>query len=151
MKNIKLLLISFAALIFVNTNTFSQEVKWLSWEDGYAKAKKENKIILLDAYTEWCGWCKVMDKETYTEKGVQKKIADKFVAIKLNPELAGSYKYNGASYTGRNLITMLSKNKFRGFPSTFFVYHKTNKSYMEVGYIKAKRFNEILDKYMNIN
>jgi len=151
MKKKPILMLSLVVFLLANTTLFSQEVKWYSWEEGYAKAKKENKIILLDAYTEWCGWCKVMDRETYTEKDVKKKIADKFVAIKLNPELAGNYKFNGVSYTGRNLIAKLSKNKFRGFPSTFFVYHKTSKSYMEVGYIKAKYFNNMLDKYINLN
>ena len=143
--------LSVVLFLFVSTITFSQDVKWLNWEEGYAKAEKENKIILLDAYTEWCGWCKVMDRETYTEKGVQKKIEDKYIPIKLNPELAGTYVFNNVSLSGKQLIEKLSDNKFRGFPSTFFVYPKTSKSYMEVGYIKSKRFNDILDKYVNIN
>ncbi|MGC6414302.1 MAG: DUF255 domain-containing protein, partial [Bacteroidia bacterium] len=44
-------------------------VTWYNFTDGYNKAVKEGKIILIDAYTDWCGWCKVMDKKTYTDAG----------------------------------------------------------------------------------
>lgn len=142
-------LLGLVAMLFITTTSFSQDVEWYSWKDGYAKAKKENKIIILDAYTEWCGWCKVMDKKTYTDNDVQKKIASDFVAIKLNPELTGSYKFNGVAYNGKQLIAKLSANKFRGYPTTFFINSKTNKSNMEVGFIKAKPFSDLLDKYKN--
>jgi thiol:disulfide interchange protein len=42
------------------------ELKWYGWNEGYAKAVKEGKIVLVDAYTDWCGWCKKMDRDTYS-------------------------------------------------------------------------------------
>ncbi|MBN1252291.1 MAG: DUF255 domain-containing protein [Bacteroidales bacterium] len=150
MINNSLIFLSLGFILFFNLNSFSQEFEWHNWEDGYKKAINENKIILLDAYTEWCGWCKVMDRETYTVKNIQNKIANDFIAIKLNPELAGTYIFDKISYSGKDLIQKLSNNKFRGFPTTFFVFPKTSKSYMEVGYIKAEPFDRILDKYVNI-
>jgi PBP1b-binding outer membrane lipoprotein LpoB len=35
----------------------STELKWFGFEEGYAKSVKEGKILLVDAYTDWCGWC----------------------------------------------------------------------------------------------
>ena len=35
-------------------------VRWYGFEGGYKKAVATNKILLVDAYTEWCGWCKVI-------------------------------------------------------------------------------------------
>ncbi len=147
MTNSMRLFYTLATILLFSSSSFSQELHWHSWEDGYKKAKKENKIIVLDAYTEWCGWCKVMDRETYTVKSVKDKIEAKFVAIKLNPELSGTYVFEDNNYSGEALIKKLSKNKFRGYPTTFFVYPKNGNSFMEVGYIKAERFAKILDKY----
>ncbi len=149
MKKFTLFFILFALLSF-NAHIFGQEIVWYNWEDGYQKAKNENKIILLDAYTEWCGWCKVMDEKTYTVKEVQEKVHKDFVAVKLNPELQGTYNFEDKSYSGHDLIKKLSHNKFRGYPTTFFVFPKTGKSYMEIGYKKADVFAKLLDKYVKM-
>ena len=63
----------------------STELKWYDFEEGMEKAKKENKALLIDAYTDWCGWCKVMDKETYKDARVIAKLNESFVAVKFNP------------------------------------------------------------------
>jgi thiol:disulfide interchange protein len=49
------------------------ELTWYGWNEGYAKALKEGKIVLVDAYTDWCGWCKKMDRDTYTNPTIIKK------------------------------------------------------------------------------
>jgi len=136
--------------LWATNSIFAQEVIWHNWTDGYEKAQEENKIILLDAYTEWCAWCKVMDQKTYSVIDIQKKIHKDFIAIKLNPELTGTYKFEGKSYSGKELIQRLSYNKFRGYPTTFFVFPKTGKSYMEIGYIKAEQFAGVLEKYVKM-
>ena len=143
----------FSAYTNAQTETAAntQKLTWYSWEEGYKKAKNEGKIMLVDAYTDWCGWCKVMDNKTYTDANVISKIKADFVPIKLNPEHKGVYKYNGKEYAGRALITVLSNSKFSGYPTTFFVFPKTHKSYMEVGYLEAKVFAAKLDKYKNMN
>lgn len=50
----------------------STELKWFGFEEGYAKSVKEGKILLVDAYTDWCGWCKVMDKNIHRSRGNQR-------------------------------------------------------------------------------
>jgi len=122
-------------------------LKWYSWEEGYQLAQDEGKIIILDAYTDWCHWCKVMDDKTYSQKSVIDLIDADFVAIKLNPEKAGTYTYNGANYSGKSLINTLSYSKFSGYPTTFFVFPSTSESYMEVGYLEASVFEGKLKKY----
>lgn len=147
MSNLTRLIYVFSFLLIFSFHSFSQELHWYSWNEGYEKAKKENKIILLDTYTEWCGWCKVMDRDTYTVKNIMDKIEADFIPIKLNPEVSGIYNYENKEYSGEALKNKLAHNKFRGYPTTFFVYPKTSDSHMEIGYIKADRFAKILDKY----
>ncbi len=45
-------------------NVYAGEVAYFNkpWKEVLAKAKAENKYIVVDCYTDWCGWCKVMDK-----------------------------------------------------------------------------------------
>ena len=40
-------------------------VKWMSLEEAVEKSKTEKRKIFIDIYTDWCGWCKVMEKETF--------------------------------------------------------------------------------------
>jgi len=57
-----------------------------SWEEANDQASKEGKFIMLDAYTDWCGWCKVMDKELFTDSTVVPFIEKHFVSVKMNFE-----------------------------------------------------------------
>lgn len=65
----------------------------IHWEanlaSALAQASRENKTVLLDFYTDWCGWCKKLDRETFTNKNVVNMIASNFVAVRLNAEKEG--------------------------------------------------------------
>ena len=62
-----------------------QPVHWHEWDtEAFAKAKRENKPILLDIGAVWCHWCHVMDRESYEDPGVAAIINEHFVAIKVD-------------------------------------------------------------------
>ena len=48
--------------------TGPEKVEWYTFDKGVDQAKKENKLLVVDFYTDWCHWCKVMDKETFANK-----------------------------------------------------------------------------------
>lgn len=146
-----ILVLFFLSFIFVSIDSYSQELKWYNWEEGYTKAKSENKIIVLDAYTDWCYWCKVMDEKTFANKDIVQKMNKDFIGIKLNPEKEGAYEFQGKQYSGKDLIMKLSDDKFRGYPTTFFVAPNSGNAKMAVGFIKAEQFSTILDEYVNLN
>ena len=66
----------------------AQKVKFFkgTWAEANEKAAKEGKYIMVDAYTEWCYWCKVMDKKTFTDPQVADFINEHFVPMKLDFE-----------------------------------------------------------------
>lgn len=68
--------------------SFSQELKFFpgSWEEANTLAAKENKYIMVDAFTDWCGWCKEMDKELFTDTTVVPFIEKYFIPVKINFE-----------------------------------------------------------------
>lgn len=80
----KLLLV--VTLVVFGFTIKAQEIKWISFEDAVVLNKETPKLILIDVYTDWCGWCKKLDKITYKNKEVIKLINDNFYAVKLDGE-----------------------------------------------------------------
>ena len=54
--------------------------------------------MIIDLYTDWCGWCKVMDRNTFTDSNVISHINENFVAIKFDAEYENSVTFNNNSY-----------------------------------------------------
>jgi uncharacterized protein YyaL (SSP411 family) len=62
-----------------------QPVKWHEWgEEAFARAKAEDKPVLLDIGAVWCHWCHVMDRESYENSETAKIINKHFVAVKVD-------------------------------------------------------------------
>lgn len=61
-------------------------ITWLGFNEGLSKAAKEKKLVLIDVYTDWCIWCKEMDKNVYTDKSVIDYMNKHYVPVKLNAE-----------------------------------------------------------------
>src|ERR1700710_7497 len=56
--------------------------KEISWNEILKKAKKDNKYIFIDCYASWCGPCKEMDKEVYTNDTVGNYMNSRFISVK---------------------------------------------------------------------
>ena len=84
----KKILIYFFALAIVTQVSAQGEVAFFegTWQEAFEKAKKENKHVFVDSYTDWCYWCKVMDKETFTDEKIAAYLNEEFVPIKVNME-----------------------------------------------------------------
>ncbi len=76
-----------------------KEIAWLTVEEAAARLQKEKKPILIDLYTDWCGWCKVMDKETYSNEKVIAYIEENFYPVKLNAETRKVVNWGGKEFT----------------------------------------------------
>ncbi len=82
---------SFLAICFlmITVTVNAAEIKFLenpTWTTVLAQAKKENKMIFLDAYATWCGPCKQMDSEVYTNSAVANFYNANFINVKYDME-----------------------------------------------------------------
>ncbi len=135
-------------LLSITSQAYAQNEKlvWEDWNSGYEKAYKQNKIILIDAYTEWCGWCKKMDRDTYTNPEVIKKLNQHFVVIKFNPEIPfDGYKVGDQTVNNQQLYNMLCQGKPTGFPTTYYITPAKNTLSIDVGYKGPEDFLKVLD------
>jgi len=76
----------------------NNEVHWMTLDEAQAAMKKQPKKVWMDVYTSWCGWCKVMDKKTFTNPDVIKYLNQHFYAVKLDAEQKDSISFMGKKY-----------------------------------------------------
>ncbi|MCB0508602.1 MAG: DUF255 domain-containing protein [Chitinophagales bacterium] len=69
-----------------NSNVEKGKIKWLSWEEMVKLNEKNPKKIFIDFYTSWCGWCKVMDKNTFSDSIVSDLMMEDFYCVKFDAE-----------------------------------------------------------------
>jgi thioredoxin-related protein len=126
-------------------------IHWITIEEAYAKIQKEPRKVLIDLYTDWCGWCKVMDKETFKDKAVVDYVNKKYYAVKLDAEQKEaiklgdkSFKYLAQGGRGINEIALALTNNQPSYPTTVFLDDQFNMIQPLPGYLKAKEFHQII-------
>ena len=124
----------------------SPKIKWVDFNTGLAQAQQTGKLAVIDCYTDWCGWCKVMDKKTFSDPKIIERINEKYIAIKFNPEKPGKY-FAGSkdSLSGRQLLMALSNNKPSGYPTLFFFVPQDTKLFQLPGYQDANQFGATMN------
>ena len=124
-------------------------INWLTMEEAAAKMKKQPRKVVIDVYTDWCGWCKKMDKSTFSDPAVVAYINKKYYAVKLDAEGKKPITLNGHTYTFKSeyraheLAIALLQGKM-SYPTTVYLDEKFNMLTPVPGYLNAKIFHKIL-------
>jgi len=91
MHKLKYILILFLVSVFVN----AQEINWLTMNEALAKQKDQPKKIMIDMYTVWCGPCKMLDRNTFSNKKLAEYVNANYYAVKFNAEGDESVDFKG--------------------------------------------------------
>jgi len=95
-KHMRILLFIAAFVVTLQASAQTKpQIKWLTWEQAMLENSKVKKKIFVDVYTDWCGWCKVMDSKTFSDSAVAAYMNKNFYCVKLNAEQREDIRHNG--------------------------------------------------------
>ena len=128
-----------------------EKTKWMTLREASDSLKKEKRPILVDLYTDWCGWCKVMDKKTYAHKQVSQYLGQKFYAVKIDAESRQAIEWNGKSYPFNaqyktNEFALYLTQGQLSYPTTVIIPVDGTAPQAIPGYLEPKDF-EMIVKY----
>ncbi|MEQ8363559.1 MAG: DUF255 domain-containing protein [Cyclobacteriaceae bacterium] len=126
-------------------------VNWMTFEQAIEKSKTEKRKIFIDVYTDWCGWCKVMDKNTFSEEKIAKILNEQFYPVKFNAEQKEDVEFSGTTFkfvpSGKNgyhqLAAALLNNQL-SYPTVVFLDEEFRMIQPLAGYQKAPEFHKII-------
>jgi len=129
-----------------------EKINWLSFEELKLAYAKSPKPILIDVYTGWCGWCKVMDRETYGNDKVISYLNEKYYAVKFDAESSAAVEFGGKTYQfnpgyrAHDLAVYLLQGRL-GYPSTILMPSPNAQPAPLAGYMKPSELEAPVKYY----
>jgi thioredoxin-related protein len=127
-------------------------VQWMTFEQAVEKSKTEKRKIFIDVYTDWCGWCKVMDKKTFNEPAVAKLLNTKYYPVKFNAEQREDVVFQGTTFKfidqggrGTHQLAAALLNNQLSYPSVVFLNEQYAIIHIQKGYTQAPAFHKIAE------
>ncbi|MBY5950253.1 thioredoxin fold domain-containing protein [Algoriphagus marincola] len=142
------LILTLGLLFFASIGYSQDQITWLKFEEAVAANQSDPKMLLVDVYTDWCGWCKKMDKETFTDPKVVKYVNENFYAVKLNAEdNERTFDFMGKKFSEAQMAASM---RVRSYPN-FVIIEPTLQNIAQLpGYRPADAFlegiNELIEK-----
>jgi thioredoxin-related protein len=130
--------------------TVGDGVGWMTVEQAADKLQQEKRPVLIDLYTSWCGWCKEMDRSTYSNKKVAAYLGEKFYTVKVDAETHAVINWQGRTYAynpqyrSNEFALYLTHGRLE-FPTTIIIPPGDEPQAIP-GYLKPKEL-ELLVKY----
>ena len=152
--------------LFFSLSLASQKVNWLSIEKAQELQKKVPKNIIMDIYTDWCGPCKLMDKNTFQNPDVAQYLNNNFYAVKFNAEGNKKVSFKGREFSNINYNESLKGGRnathdfarylgISGYPTIVFFDKDANPIAPITGYLNPNQIEIYLklfkdEKYKDI-
>lgn len=138
-------------LIVSGVQAENDSIKWLTIEEADSLSRKEPKPLLIDVYTDWCGWCKHLDKTTYADPAVISFINRDFYPVKLNAETSDTVSFQNKIYppikNRDRYVSSLAAELLQGkmsYPTTIFRYDKERINMVVPGYLDVLKMQSFL-------
>ncbi|NOZ48347.1 MAG: DUF255 domain-containing protein [Chlorobi bacterium] len=141
-------------LFFVSFSTIKgqEKVKWFTFEQAVEKNKTNPRKIMIDVYTDWCGWCKVMDRNTFSNPVIAEYLNKNYYPVKFNAEghdtiTFQNHKFvnegNGKRSTHQLAIALLQGKL--SYPSVVYMDESNQLITAVPGYWEPKKMEPLLE------
>lgn len=126
------------------------EIHWITdMNELEAKMQASPKKVIFDVYTDWCGWCKKMDADTYTNPDLVKYVNNNFYAVKLDAERKDAFTFQGKEYKFEpqyrsNTFAVEIMKGAASYPTTVFMTENFQNPNPIPGYMQVKDMELIL-------
>ncbi len=119
----------------------AEAIHWVDYDKGMAMAKKENKPVYLHFFADWCGYCRKMERETFSREEVAEGLNGDFISIRVNADHDSSLarKYGVTGLPDNRFLDADGKQIYRipGYMEpilfSFFMDYVTTESYKTMG------------------
>ncbi len=119
-------------IIILGLNLTAQDsIKWHSIDQAIQLASQEPRVLVIDVYTEWCGWCKRMDATTFSDAEVVELMNKHFYPVKLDAEGKDDIVIGDRTYK-------FVDNGRRGYHEIAAVVTRGRLSYPTISYVDAQ-------------
>jgi thioredoxin-related protein len=129
----------------------AQKVNWMSIQEAEEASKEEPRKVIIDVYTDWCGWCKRMDQTTFSNPVIAEYINDNYYAVKLDAEQKDSiyfkdhtFKYVAQGRRGYHELAAALLNGKMSYPNIVYMNEQMQVIQAVPGYQDAKSFEKTI-------
>jgi thioredoxin-related protein len=139
----KLCVLILAVMLWIPVS--AQDLNWQNWTDGYGAVKSKKRPAIIDFYTDWCKWCKVMDEKTFRDPAVTAMLKKSFVTMRINPETSKeTIGYDNKQFSAAEFAQGLG---VQGYPALAFMDKEGKFITLLPGFIPPETFIQLL-KYV---
>lgn len=147
----KSLFLSLSILLFSFQGLFAKDkqINWISFEELQMKQKENPKKVLISVYTSWCGWCKRMDKQVYTNDSLIQFVNENYYAVRLDAETKEPIVFKGKEYNFvkdykvNELAAVLLQGKM-SYPTTIFMMEDLSQIETFPGFLEVPLMESLL-------
>lgn len=139
-------------LSVVTLSAQEAEINWMSWEEAMEASKQEPRKIFVDVYTDWCGWCKKMDKSTFKDASIVKELNKNFYAVKFDAEQkkvinfsGNEFKFVAAGRRGYHQLAYALLDGRMGYPAFVYLNESFERIMLSPGFKQVDQLQKELE------
>lgn len=143
--------IVFLFILFSSPVIAQEKINWLTIEELEEAQSREPRKVFVDLYTDWCGWCKRMDKATFQHPGIVAYVNENYYAVKFNAEskdtikfLGGEFKYVAQGRKGYNELAAVLANGKLSYPTIVYLDENLQVIQPVPGYMDPESFEQVI-------